>query len=291
MAAEGGNKEAHQTRAPNISRKPPPYKPAQPKPSPSFAFRASRVPQVPRPARRDDAARHVRSGRSVMTSIMTRGEREDLQRLLRQREKVQKSTAKRRSSELLADFENALAAEFSFDDDAIWAAVAKAAQAEVDKAQKRVAARCYELGIPEKFAPSLNLTWRNRGYDNSVQQRREELRRVAKSRIDALEQDAIVRIEQASVEAQTEIAVAGLTSETARDFVTRLPTVESLMPALSYEEIAGEADPPVIEQLVSPNALRQRRFREKQKALRDGQNVTAETSRNASDESDEVAER
>jgi hypothetical protein len=212
---------------------------------------------------------------------MTKGEREDLQRLLRQREKVQKSAAKLRSSELLADFENAMAAEFSFDDDAIWAEAAKAAQAEVDKAQRRVAARCRELGIPEKFAPSLGLTWRNRGFDNALKERRDELRCVAKSRIDALEKEALVRIEQASVEAQTDLAIAGLTSEAAQDFVTRLPSIESLMPALSYEEIAGEADPPVIEQLLTPNALRQQRFREKQKALRNTETVTPEASRNA----------
>ncbi len=41
------------------------------------------------------------------------------------------------------------------------------------------------------------------------------------------------------------------------------------MPALSYEELSGEADPPVVEQLVSPNALRQRRFRQRHQALRD----------------------
>ena len=37
-------------------------------------------------------------------NIMTRSEREDLQRLVRQREKVLKSAAKQRSSELVADF-------------------------------------------------------------------------------------------------------------------------------------------------------------------------------------------
>ena len=47
------------------------------------------------------------------------------------------------------------------------------------------------------------------------------------------------------------------------------------MPALSYRELAGEADPPIVEQLIAPNALRQRRFRERQKALRNG-NVTVE---------------
>jgi hypothetical protein len=42
------------------------------------------------------------------------------------------------------------------------------------------------------------------------------------------------------------------------------------MPALSYQELAGDAEPPVVEQLLTPNALRQRRYRERQKALRDG---------------------
>jgi tellurite resistance protein len=60
-----------------------------------------------------------------------------------------------------------------------------------------------------------------------------------------------------------------------------LPKIEVLMPALSFAEVAGEADPPVAEQLVSSNALRQRRYRERlkhngdaQQALRDA-NVTA----------------
>jgi hypothetical protein len=56
------------------------------------------------------------------------------------------------------------------------------------------------------------------------------------------------------------------------------------MPALSFAEIAGEAEPPVAEQLVSPNALRQRRFREKQAALRNGGQALQAPSRNADDE-------
>ena len=93
---------------------------------------------------------------------------------------------------------------------------------------------------------------------------------MAETQIDALERRAVVDIEQASVEAQTELAIAGLTSEGARGFADRLPTVDNLMPQLSNQEIAGEADPPVVEQLVSPNALRQRRFRDRQKALHNG---------------------
>ena len=217
---------------------------------------------------------------------MTKGERDDLQRLIRRREKAQKSAAKSRSRNLLADFENQIASEYSFDDDAVWGAAAKAAEVEVAKAQKRVAAQCQELGIPPRFAPRLELLWANRGYDNLVEGRRKELRRVAESRVAALEQEAIVQIELASVEAETEITIAGLTSETARGFVERLPTVESLMPALSYEELAGEADPPIVEQLLSPNALRQKRFRERQKTLRNADVTPKPALPNATDDAD-----
>ena len=166
---------------------------------------------------------------------MTKGERDDLQRLVRQREKVLKSNAKLRSKELLADFENEMAAEYAFDDDSVWAQAAKAAEAEVAKAQKRVAARCLELRIPKRFAPSLSLSWHHRGYDNLLEKRRNELRLVAERRVEALGQRAVVDIETASLTLQTNIAVAGLTSEVARTFVESLPTVESLMPALSYQ--------------------------------------------------------
>ncbi len=49
-----------------------------------------------------------------------------------------------------------------------------------------------------------------------------------------------------------------LTSAPARAFFRSLPTIESLIPSLSCREIAGEAEPPIVEQLITPNALRQR---------------------------------
>src|ERR1700730_3322348 len=55
-----------------------------------------------------------------MNEGMTKSEREDLQRLVRQREKVLKSAAKQRSTEVVADFENQMGQEYSFDDDHVW---------------------------------------------------------------------------------------------------------------------------------------------------------------------------
>ncbi len=202
--------------------------------------------------------------------VMTKGEREDLQRLIRQREKVLKSAAKQRSAELLADFENQMGQVYRFDQDKVWEAAEQAAEREVAKAQKIVAARCSELGIPTEWAPTLDLNWHARGYGNSIENRRKELRRMAETQIEAIERKAITQIETGCLQAQEKIAIAGLGSDAARDFVASLPSVETLMPALSFAELAGTAEPPVAEQLVSSNALRQRRFREKQAALRNG---------------------
>jgi hypothetical protein len=72
-----------------------------------------------------------------------------------------------------------------------------------------------------------------------------------------------VQIEPNSVTAQTEIATHGLTSDVARAFLEHLPRVEDLMGRLNFQEIAGEAEPPIVEHLVSPNTLRQRRYRDR----------------------------
>jgi hypothetical protein len=197
-----------------------------------------------------------------MTAMMNKSEREALQVLIRQRERVLKSAAKQRSSELLADFENQLGSIYSYDNDQTWAEAARLVKQEVAKAKTKIAARAAELGIPKDFAPDLSVGWYGRGA-SAVKERRAELRVMAKTRIAAIEQKAIVEIELQSVGAQTEIAQSGLTSEAASNFLERLRPVEELMPKLSFEEVAGKAKTPIAEQSTSPGALRQRRYRER----------------------------
>ena len=91
---------------------------------------------------------------------------------------------------------------------------------------------------------------------------------MARTHVEAIERKAVTEVEFSCYQAQERIAIAGLTSEAARHFIEALPSIDTLMPRLSFQEIAGEADPPIAEQLVTPNALRQRRFRERQAALR-----------------------
>ena len=148
-------------------------------------------------------------------AVMSKGEREDLQRLIRQREKVLTSAAKQRSAELLADFENQMGARVRFRPGRSLGTGDQSAEREVAKAQKLVAARCRKLGIPDQFAPSLELAWHHRGYGNLVARRRAELRTMAKSRIEAIERKAITDIEVNCLAAREQIALAGLTSAAA----------------------------------------------------------------------------
>ena len=99
-------------------------------------------------------------------------------------------------------------------------------------AGRQGAARCRELGIPERFAPDLSLHWHGRGYDNLIERRKSELRRMAQTRIEAIEAKAVTEIELTCLEAQTALAVAG--------FLEALPSIEALMPKLSFAEVAGE---------------------------------------------------
>jgi hypothetical protein len=209
---------------------------------------------------------------------MTKGEREDLQRLVRQREKVLTSAARQRSAELLADFENQMGATYFADQDEVWKQVTEAAHQVVTRAKEQIALRCRELGIPDQFAPSLSLNWMHRGYGNSLEKRRKELRTMAETRIEAIERKAVTEIQVSCLTAQERIALAGLSSEAAKQFIDQLPAINTLMPSLSFEQIADKSELPIAEQLVSPNALRQRRFRHRHAAV---------THRNAADDDED----
>ena len=78
----------------------------------------------------------------VPTPAMTKGEREDLARLIRNREKVLKTAAVQRSAELLAEFEQQLASKYSYDQDEIWKQAHDAAAAEVETSNEAIDERC-----------------------------------------------------------------------------------------------------------------------------------------------------
>lgn len=170
---------------------------------------------------------------------MSKSEREDLIRLVKQREKVAKTAAEQRSAAMLAQFEQQISALHDFNSDAVWKAAVEAAIDAAKKANAEVAAQADKLGIPKDFQPKLAFSWARRG-ENEYTMRRMELRRVAKAEIDAMEKIARVQIESQSVAAQTEIIAHGLNSEAAIAFLNSLPAIESMMPALDVTAIQAK---------------------------------------------------
>ncbi len=167
---------------------------------------------------------------------MTKGERQELGQLVRKREKVMKIQAHERSTALLAEFDAQSARVYHWNEDPVWNRVKEEAQKTVEIAKTEIAARCRELGIPAEFAPGLEMYWHGRG-SNAVRERMTELRRAAKSRIEAIEQQALTKIEQLSLQAQTEIVSHGLDGEAAKAFLSAMPSMETLMPPVQFDEI------------------------------------------------------
>jgi hypothetical protein len=172
-----------------------------------------------------------------MTDVrMNKGEREDLLRLVKARERVAKTAAEQRSAAMLAEFEQHVTTQHTFDSNEVWKAATDAAIEAAKKANETILAEAAKLGIPPEFRPKLMYSWSCRG-EAEYRGRREELRRLAKAEIAAMEKLAFVQIESQSVVAQTEIIAHGLNSDSALAFLNNLPAIEKMMPALDIGDI------------------------------------------------------
>ena len=172
---------------------------------------------------------------------LSNAERERLLKAARLREKVAKSAASARSLELMANFEQQLASNYSFDQDEIWAKAAQAAKAAVEAADGAIAEECERLGIPARFRPSLACQWYGRG-ENASKERRAELRKVAQTRIAANEKQALTEIQRISSEVQIELLAHGM-SPTALALLEQMPKVDQQMPALQVREVESMLNP------------------------------------------------
>jgi hypothetical protein len=167
---------------------------------------------------------------------LSRHETHDLGMIIKDRTKVLRAHAEEEAARCMSDFDKQLAAAFSWEDDEIWQRVTEEAAKYVKEAQAKIAARAAELGIPKTFAPKLVFSWAERG-ENATSQRRTELRRVAKSSIDAMLKAAITRIEQQSLDLRTQVVAMGVLSSNAKLFLESLAPVEEAMRALDFEVI------------------------------------------------------
>lgn len=169
---------------------------------------------------------------------MTKTEREELKRLARERARVAKADAARRSADLKAMFEQQIVEIHDYNRDEVWKEAVEVAQEAVTEAQQKIEQRCEELGIPRELAPGLGFSWVGRG-QQGVAYRQSELRRAAYKRIEAMERTAKHEIDRKALEIQTQLVSAGLTSSRAVEFLAEMPAVDDLMPVLDIGEFAA----------------------------------------------------
>jgi hypothetical protein len=130
-----------------------------------------------------------------------------------------------------------LAARFSHDQREIWADLMRTAEAHVAELDRRLAADCRRLGIPENFRPS-HRRWLVRPRRNASKERRTELRRVMHTRLVALKRAAVEAIEAGHRQFASAVLTAAIDTEEARKLLAALPTAEQLMPRINYEAIS-----------------------------------------------------
>jgi hypothetical protein len=176
--------------------------------------------------------------RAMTEERMTKADSRELRTLARKRAKLLKAATAERRAEVMADFEAQLASVYTGDDDAEMRRLRMVADAAVAEVERQLAEHCQERGIPPRFAPGLSLVWHGRG-ENALASRRNELRTVVISRLNALEKQAHTAIERACVEIETELIGATLTTDDAREYLASMPDPADLMPSFDVSEIAS----------------------------------------------------
>jgi len=177
-----------------------------------------------------------------MSATIPTRERNDLLKLATERAKVLKSQADVYAAQLLSDFEDQISQIWSFDQDEIWEQAYSEAGAVIAEALRKarvlVDERCEALGIPKPFRPVIHggVAWVGRG-ENLINERRTELRRKAKARIEVMTKQAKQVIDSRTLEVKTQLLSDGITSEAGRAFLAAMPTVEELMPRLDPAEV------------------------------------------------------
>lgn len=169
-------------------------------------------------------------------SEMTRGDRDTLVKIARQRERVAKSDARERAAVLIADLEKQMDRRYSYDENDVWENANKIATETVENANKQIAEECERLGIPSQFAPRLAMGWYDRGR-NALKEERTEMRRLASKQVDAALKSAFAAIERRSVDLQEKIMVGALTTDDARLFLDQMPSVDNLLPSMALDQV------------------------------------------------------
>ncbi|WP_321961725.1 hypothetical protein [Paraburkholderia sp. J7] len=166
---------------------------------------------------------------------MTAKERDALRDAVKLQMKVARANVDEYAAAQKADMEGQLSKEFTAED-ADLAEIMREAEADIGKTKAKIDAMCKARGIRRSFGPQAYVHFDYRG-ENSVKDRRAELRGLGNANIDARRKEAYRKIETWGAEAQIKLIAGALTSAEAKEFLESMPTVEALLPGLTLAQL------------------------------------------------------
>lgn len=171
-------------------------------------------------------------------SGMTKTERDELRRLVRQRSKVLRDEVKARTAELAAEVEQTLVARF-YERDQKRLEAERAIQTVIDEANGKIMAVLdgvdYQVtGVGRSPLPPAHIRW-----DTTD---RIALRMAAIRDIEARAAAAVLQLSRQEVDLLEKLARGALASEDALAFLASIPTVGELVPSVRMEELERAID-------------------------------------------------
>ncbi len=172
---------------------------------------------------------------------MSKSERTELQRLVRQRFKLLREEVRGRQAEMTSEIDHAVVAKHQDRDEA---------RAEVQRAVNRITEKANNDVDDAIKAAGYNRTGSGSGWFSMPIIRwgddgRHEQRRALVSDLEAKVKQAHLRLDREEVDLLQSLAIGALESDEAREFLGRIPTVAELVPASRLEELeASLADTP-----------------------------------------------
>lgn len=173
--------------------------------------------------------------------MISKTERGELQRLVRQRFKVLRADIAQRETELLAELEDRLNTRFAADEKG-WADVGFAIQQAVDEASRKANDLVREYVGREAWPHDARIVYFHgtvaiRQEIAKTQPDRSVLRRTGQAHITATIKAACLELDRQEVDLLTRLATTALESDDAREFLGAIPTVSALVPASRLLEL------------------------------------------------------
>jgi hypothetical protein len=167
-------------------------------------------------------------------------EMETISRALRAKMKAAATAIIALSPKLKAEFEVQLSVTYPPSGDPVWMDALNVVYKTYEIQRARVEARCEELKIPERFRPQLTRpgwisSWQSSGAD--FKDYRAEMRRLAAIQIDDMIKNRLAHLEMNSANIQFELVAHGCITDEAKQFLAKLPSIESLIPKLKVSEV------------------------------------------------------